>query len=565
MLVQQQQQQQQQQRQQVVNQQQQQCNDDNIQRQRNVQQQRLPNNMQVNGTVQQKPPKQQQRQPESPIRQQASQQISNPNTNPNTKSRTYSQVARGVGGVKIRNPASRHLEKLQEQLRTEQQQKRQQQQHPWQQQEHYRQIQQRHQEQRHPQQQQRNQNQQQRIQNQQQRFPSQQTQQQQQQPTRIVQVPTHNEQSQQQQQHQTPQIDCPLMRALERNANIVEEMARKLILEPFIPVRLLRPRYTEQLDRCMAPLRQQQLTQQREVAEERLPTLLQLEEDEQEAERRAAMLAEWEQRRAMGPPKRFDECTINMLRRKLKAGTITRENLMLLIDNQPPQIQWLILPELQHEHLQRQHQELIRTAEPAPGAIIQSAIDTDELQLERSLDMLEQALGQEMDEALIIAGNNIHIEMQQRLADNESVQLNTNELQMQHGQRLCGSSTNNTNATNTNNVNNDNDSDFDNDEFELFLSTYLQKKAELNPSLYSLARSPCGGKTIYIPRCSLRLSPARFLRGGITMSIQRCSSNCSLIRFLSGGKTIQIPCSCHWICLGSLWSAWLTDVQRRSS
>ncbi|KRF85484.1 uncharacterized protein Dvir_GJ26432, partial [Drosophila virilis] len=226
---------------------------------------------------------------------------------------------------------------------------------------------------------------------------------------------------------------------------------RKLILEPFIPVRLLRPRYTEQLDRCMAPLRQQQLTQQREVAEERLPTLLQLEEDEQEAERRAAMLAEWEQRRAMGPPKRFDECTINMLRRKLKAGTITRENLMLLIDNQPPQIQWLILPELQHEHLQRQHQELIRTAEPAPGAIIQSAIDTDELQLERSLDMLEQALGQEMDEALIIAGNNIHIEMQQRLADNESVQLNTNELQMQHGQRLCGSSTNNTNATNTNN------------------------------------------------------------------------------------------------------------------
>nr|XP_032289345.1 uncharacterized protein LOC116650138 [Drosophila virilis] len=259
--------------------------------------------------------------------------------------------------------------------------------------------------------------------------------------------------------------------------------ARKLILEPFIPVRLLRPRYTEQLDRCMAPLRQQQLTPQREVAEERLPTLLQLEEDEQEAERRAAMLAEWEQRRAMGPPKRFDECTINMLRRKLKAGTITRENLMLLIDNQPPQIQWLILPELQHEHLQRQHQELIRTAEPAPGAIIQSAIDTDELQLERSLDMLEQALGQEMDEALIIAGNNIQIEMQQRLADNESVQLNTNELQMQHGQRLCGSSTNNTNATNTNNVNNDNDSDFDNDEFELFLSTYLQKKAELNPSL----------------------------------------------------------------------------------
>lgn len=185
--------------------------------------------------------------------------------------------------------------------------------------------------------------------------------------------------------------------------------------------------------------------------------------------------------RAMGPPKRFDECTINMLRRKIRAGTITRENLMLLIDDQPPQIQWLILPELQHEHLQRQQQELIRTAEPAPEGTIQSAIDTDELQLERSLGMLEQALGQEMDDALNVAGNNIQTEIQQRLADNESVQLNTNELQMQHGQRLCGSSTNNTNATNTNNTNNDND--FDNDEFELFLSTYLQKKADLNPSL----------------------------------------------------------------------------------
>ncbi|EDW04754.1 GH17210 [Drosophila grimshawi] len=143
--------------------------------------------------------------------------------------------------------------------------------------------------------------------------------------------------------------------------------ARRLLFQPFVPGRLLRPRYTQQLDTHILPLQRQ--FKVRPSLEEVLPTLIQIEQRELDAAREARELDRLHQlsRQYAG---RFSEMTINTLRRKFRDGLISRERLEVVIASQPAQIQDIILPQMRQssEHLGALHgtQQLRKVRPPAP-------------------------------------------------------------------------------------------------------------------------------------------------------------------------------------------------------
>ncbi|EDW05215.1 GH23886 [Drosophila grimshawi] len=119
--------------------------------------------------------------------------------------------------------------------------------------------------------------------------------------------------------------------------------ARRLLFQPFVPVRLVRPRYTQQLDTHILPLQRQ--FQIRPTLEEELPTLLLIEQREQNAVREARELDRLRQL-CLQSSGRMSEIVINSLRRRYRDGLISRERVEALIAHQPPQIQNIILPQL---------------------------------------------------------------------------------------------------------------------------------------------------------------------------------------------------------------------------
>jgi len=134
--------------------------------------------------------------------------------------------------------------------------------------------------------------------------------------------------------------------------------AKKIVSNPYIPIRLKWPRYREQLHRHIMPIQQihgQLLLQQVNSQRSSLPTLLQLQHDnqllrqqQQQQQRRELLLA----RRRQQPVQRLEEYEINNLRRCLRRGEITRDAVEERIEGQHWQIQQLIIPDL-HQHQQR--------------------------------------------------------------------------------------------------------------------------------------------------------------------------------------------------------------------
>ncbi|EDW04938.1 GH23384 [Drosophila grimshawi] len=129
---------------------------------------------------------------------------------------------------------------------------------------------------------------------------------------------------------------------------------RRLLFQPFVPGRLLCPRYTQQLDTHILPLQRQ--FKVRPSLEEVLPTLIQIEQRELNAAREARELDRLHQL-SQQYAGRFNKMTINTIRRKFRDGLISRERLEVVIASQPAQIQEIILPQMRQssEHLGALH------------------------------------------------------------------------------------------------------------------------------------------------------------------------------------------------------------------
>ncbi|KAL7726589.1 hypothetical protein ACLKA6_010454 [Drosophila palustris] len=110
-----------------------------------------------------------------------------------------------------------------------------------------------------------------------------------------------------------------------------------------IYVSMKRPRYYQQLQQYVRPSQQPQ----QQPLQERVPTLLRIQQEEQEEQvaiQRANAAALRQASRQ--PAVRLSEMAINEYRRRFRHGLISRENLQELIREQPAGIQQLILPPL---------------------------------------------------------------------------------------------------------------------------------------------------------------------------------------------------------------------------
>lgn len=184
--------------------------------------------------------------------------------------------------------------------------------------------------------------------------------------------------------------------ALSNHPNI---NARKLISEPYTPIRLNRPLYSLQLERHVRPLQQlqqQHLTTDDQEMEDRLPTLLRLEHEEREARRQANAPSPntdtYGQRPR--PTIRFGEGQINTLRRRYRSGLMSRENLIDYIREQPAIIQKLILSDLQIAQTppptgqQQQQQELLNNNNDEQQLSLR--LEQIRIQIEREIDEMQQ-------------------------------------------------------------------------------------------------------------------------------------------------------------------------------
>jgi len=153
--------------------------------------------------------------------------------------------------------------------------------------------------------------------------------------------------------------------------------ARNLIIQPYEPQRLRRPRYLQQLQQHILPLQslaraqiqgpqnspvQNDNIQRDDRPEQRqqiipfLPTLLRLEEEEldrQETERLAEETRRRQLLRSRSPPRRFCEMQINAYRRRYRNGQLTREAAVAIIQGQPAAIQRIIVHRQRYQHQQR--------------------------------------------------------------------------------------------------------------------------------------------------------------------------------------------------------------------
>ncbi|KAL7724338.1 hypothetical protein ACLKA6_003851, partial [Drosophila palustris] len=211
-------------------------------------------------------------------------------------------------------------------------------------------------------------------------------------------------------------------------ANHVNPEARNLILNPYEPGRLNRPRYLQQLEQFIRPLqsecRQQSTSQdlqqmqhlnlniqtqtQRRQVIPFLPTLLRLEEEELDR-REAERLNEIEARRQQQisnrpPPARFCEMLINTFRKRYRDGQLTREAAVALIQGQPPAIQRLIVPDYVDENQETQPPSMQPQRVP-PTQINQPQreppIQTNQLQRARSISILQPPVGKRLSEEMI--------------------------------------------------------------------------------------------------------------------------------------------------------------------
>ncbi|XP_034478912.1 uncharacterized protein LOC117785087 [Drosophila innubila] len=161
--------------------------------------------------------------------------------------------------------------------------------------------------------------------------------------------------------------------------------ARNLIIQPYEPQRLRRPRYLQQLQQHILPLQslaraqiqgpqnspvQNDNIQRDDRPEQRqqiipfLPTLLRLEEEEldrQETERLAEETRRRQLLRSRSPPRRFCEMQINAYRRRYRNGQLTREAAVAIIQGQPAAIQRIIVPDYVIEGQERSTEATIPT------------------------------------------------------------------------------------------------------------------------------------------------------------------------------------------------------------
>lgn len=120
-------------------------------------------------------------------------------------------------------------------------------------------------------------------------------------------------------------------------ANHPNYEARQLIINPYVPQRLQRVRYSMQLDTCILPLQAQIPHPQ---PQPHLPTLIRL--TEAEIARRAPIRTPVPR---PYPPSRLTEGCINTYRRDLRNGRVTREWVVQRIQGQHINIQRLVLPD----------------------------------------------------------------------------------------------------------------------------------------------------------------------------------------------------------------------------
>lgn len=120
-------------------------------------------------------------------------------------------------------------------------------------------------------------------------------------------------------------------------ANHPNYEARQLIINPYIPQRLQRNRYSTQLDTYILPLQSQIPHPQ---PQPHLPTLIRLAEAEIASRAPIPTSAP-----RPYPPLRMDEDLINHYRRCLRNGTVTRERVVQRIQGQHINIQRLTLPD----------------------------------------------------------------------------------------------------------------------------------------------------------------------------------------------------------------------------
>ncbi|XP_064548627.1 putative mediator of RNA polymerase II transcription subunit 26 [Drosophila montana] len=180
--------------------------------------------------------------------------------------------------------------------------------------------------------------------------------------------------------------------------------ARKLIASPYVPIRLERQRYNQQLQQHVRPL--QQLLQQSQE-QQQLPTLLRMEQEEDEANTLRRQQEQQQQARQQAPV-RFSEMRINSLRRQYREGRMSLEDLKLAIRDQPLIIQQLVLPrelaieiyrqqqQQQQQHPEEQEQQLEvhqqqQNQTPDVEIVLATALQHTEQQSERSLSQTQHA------------------------------------------------------------------------------------------------------------------------------------------------------------------------------
>lgn len=176
--------------------------------------------------------------------------------------------------------------------------------------------------------------------------------------------------------------------------------ARKLILTPFIPTRLKRPRYLEQIHQHFAlPTTPRQQQQNQLAQNEQLPTLLRIQKEEEEKLNKANQPHRYI---PTLPQNRFDERAINALRRRYKEGLTTLDRLRELVQYQPVAIQRLILPEpSQVPHPAPQDTQNPQLQQP------QAPLDDEQILIIR-LQELQLNLVRELDEAMEIEQQQLH-------------------------------------------------------------------------------------------------------------------------------------------------------------
>lgn len=219
--------------------------------------------------------------------------------------------------------------------------------------------------------------------------------------------------------HNIDTVDEVFQRASERFASSlachINPEARQLVLHPYEPQRINRARYLKQLTQYIRPLQPQNHLHQQQQQQQQIPTLLRLEEEDLEIERKKKLVEYNErqmkiikQRKSENPtPQRYNEAIINCLRRRYNRGEIARERVVALIFGQPPAIQRIILPDYEGDpELQLSPTEQTQTQTSIAKAEIPSEAQQTSLQqsqhqeilLDRGLELVRQRLERAIDD-----------------------------------------------------------------------------------------------------------------------------------------------------------------------